>query len=487
MKKNMLIIRPLVLFVALTWLASPVLAETKLKVNGWLGTKTAVSTRAPGGTFYVTNAETEYQYTHMRARIRFDFKATEYVGAVWYSEVDYNFGDAAFATGRGKGGGLGADVTNLETKNLYLYFKVPDKPLEVKVGIQSVGDNFSGVFIANDTAGYTFDVPMDTLKLKGGYYYLWDTSTSTTVDNVNAITLAATKTLSEFSNFGVAGYYLRDNGDSGMGALNAAGSDPVLAGKYGWGSTSNNPATGYTELIPKGTVYEMDSYILGAFGKTRIGSANLDMWGLYNFGDVKVTGGKNINISSIVLDARVQATLGPADVSVEGLYVSGSSKEDDEEFGFVNTGLYSSGSNFYHRHGMMILLPDGKDWNFSSALAYNVSNIYEDKFLGVTGLFGNAKFDLPGKFRGKTGLGTMMSSEQRAVNGNSYMGTEVNGVLTYEITKMAEVSFNAAYAATGDFYEVTAAQAAASGKAGLSSNPTPDNVYYTYLMFKVAF
>jgi hypothetical protein len=454
----------------------------ELKVDGWAGTKTAYSQRAPLGQIYPTEEVLGSKYTHMRGRLRFDFSAVPDVGVVWHNELDFDFGRGAFqASGRNVGGGLGADSTNLETKQLYMYYKVPDIPLKGTIGVNWTTDDFDWVVLGNDTAGFSFDYGED-INLRLGLYRFWTRDIFTTNDNVDFYMLSGSKQVGK-SKIGLAGYYLLDRGANGDGALNQAGPSSI----NGFASLSQNAATGFRELIPLGTDYKLKSYFVGIFGETMLpGDISLSAWGVYNFGDVDLQTGNSIDIKGFALDARLSKQIRDIKFTLEGLYVSGADEDNDQKFGFTNSGLYSAGSNFFHRHGMMILLPDGDDWNYSSALAYNVSNIFEDRFLGVAGAFLNAEFPLPHKFSGKVGLGTLLSARKRVVNDERYMGSEIHAKLYYPLAPRMTVALKGGYAFTGDFYKVSAAQAAASPK-GVAANENPDDIFYTYLEFRVFF
>ncbi len=55
---------------------------------------------------------------------------------------------------RNAGGALAADAIQLETKNVYVWFKVPDTSLDVTVGLQSQSDHYAGIFYGGaDMAG----------------------------------------------------------------------------------------------------------------------------------------------------------------------------------------------------------------------------------------------------------------------------------------------------------------------------------------------
>ncbi len=466
------------------FLFATVASATEIKASGYVGTKTHLSSTKTTGTgqFYPTKDLATSNFTESRGRLQFELIASEVAGAVWHNEIDYNFGGQAYQTGRNLGGGLGSDNTNLETKQLYLYFKVPSLNLKATAGVNWITDDFDWVVIGNDAAGFQFDYATSATRAKLGAYRFWEPNIRAVTNNVDLYMLSGSQQLSPAAKIGVAGYWLKDGtGADGNGMLSQG-----VAVANGYANLSYNAATGNKALIPLGTKYDLNSYFAGVFGDVVIGQAKLEAWGVYNFGKVDVKGGDSIDIKGFAADVRASAKVGPVAISLDTLYVSGSDKNADKEFGFTNSGLYSVASNFNYKQGMMILLNDANDWSYSSAFAYNVSNIYEDRFLGVTGLFGNVRFPLPGNFSGKVGLGTMYSAAKREVNGNNHMGTEVNATLSYAVNKNTSISLNSAYAFTGDFYKVSAAQAAASAK-GVKTNTDPDNVSYTTLVFQVNF
>ena len=56
---------------------------------------------------------------------------------------------------RNDGGGAGGDAVNLETKNVYLEFMVPDTPVKATIGLQGVTLH-KGWFVSDDFAGCPF-------------------------------------------------------------------------------------------------------------------------------------------------------------------------------------------------------------------------------------------------------------------------------------------------------------------------------------------
>jgi len=98
----------------------------------------------------------------------FNFIASENLKLVYKNEIDMEWGDktpsASNPGGRNDGGGAGGDTVNLETKNVYLEFMVPDTPVKATVGLQGVTLH-KGWFISDDVAGARFDMNFDPVSI----------------------------------------------------------------------------------------------------------------------------------------------------------------------------------------------------------------------------------------------------------------------------------------------------------------------------------
>lgn len=533
----------------------------ELKASGQFKVKHIIMNETAGNQLYPRKDLPLARVDYARANMNLQFLANQHMGFVWATELDFHFGDGAYTTNRSMGGGLAADSTNLENKNVYMHFDIPNTPISFRAGITTNTDSYGGTFFNTDAAGLRLLADMGDTRINLDWLRWWNLNNNSLIDDVDVYMLTASQKLAAVKGLiGGSFYYLKDgSGDpkgtaanigGGRGILNRGGvlanantvvnstttgalpaSTPVpvgAAGTYlappaggitatttvqnltqtnaglGLDAPSNgrslgyllaNTATGNAAIIPNGQGYHLDSFYLGLFGNAMAGPVKLEGWGLYNFGTVdyldrngvKTTDAK---IGAFMLDLMGSAKVQNVSLSLEGMYVSGKKDQTDKKFGFVTGNQYQLAGAFYWRHSMMILLPDGDDIDNSNALVYDVANIYENQYLGMFGMFLNASMPLPANFSVKAGVGNVMSAEKRKVNGNSQMGTEINGSLTYTITQATTVQLNAAYAWVGNFYDVAAADIAAftptvGGKPGV--NADKDNVYYTALRFLVVF
>src|SRR5512140_1225396 len=136
MRKGFLVVLAVVLVAAL---AAPAMAG--MDVTGFVRVKEYVSNfkngSAPGGANPVLKKDAPTaSYVDQRLRLKFSF-GDENVKAVWFTETDFSgWGDASAGTKvsaadtgglgaqRNTGAALSADRVNLETKNVYIWFKV---------------------------------------------------------------------------------------------------------------------------------------------------------------------------------------------------------------------------------------------------------------------------------------------------------------------------------------------------------------------------
>ena len=166
-------------------------------------------------------------------RMKFEF-GTENVKAVWFGEIDFaTWGDTSGVAGRNQGGALGGDSINIESKNVYLWFKIPDTSLDFTVGLQNVTDDYAGVLYgAADMAGVMMGGKFEPVKFRLGGFKLYENST----DKANDATLytASVKfVLGKDSSLGLNFDFLQDD----------TGTDPVDTKINPLDNTAANPAT----------------------------------------------------------------------------------------------------------------------------------------------------------------------------------------------------------------------------------------------------
>src|ERR1039457_766754 len=129
-------------------------------------------------------------YFEQRDRLFYTAKVSDDLKLVTGFEIDSMWGDRAqgglpdsgnntnFTTAafRNSGGAIESDAVNLETKWVYLDFKIPSTPTRVTAGIQAFKDSLKGIFFDFDAAGIMASTKLNPLTLNLGYIRGYDQS-----------------------------------------------------------------------------------------------------------------------------------------------------------------------------------------------------------------------------------------------------------------------------------------------------------------------
>jgi hypothetical protein len=484
MRKGFLIVLAVVLVAAL---AAPAMAGMDapsgfIRVKGYMSNFKSGATAPP--LVLPADAPTN-AYVEERFRAKFSF-GEENVKAVWFVETDFNFGDSAGSAipanttggaGRNSGGALGGDRINLETKNIYIWFKLPNTPLDFTVGLQNQTDRFAGVLYgAADMAGIFMTGKMEPASFKIGWAKFYENSFSKTDDltlYVAEVQFAPTKELKIGATFN----FLQDDTQKYASATNLP--FPTLAGDTN----------------------KKQVYTLGVDGAFNAGPATISGFGFYQFGTVKPTLSNldsDVDISGFAVDLRADMNLGPGKFFIEGIYISGDSNDNTNKYKSIvtlnDTAASPGGPSFYARTDMMILLPNADDINTNTALigaaADPGSSLASSSFACITSL-GNCGrgithvgtgFSMPlGKqLTGKVGAGYLMATKKLdnadSTRKGKSMGTELNANVNYNIMKGLDFGLYGAYAWLGDFYQFNTPGA-----------KDPDDLYDVHFRLNYAF
>jgi len=149
----------LVALIAVFALVMPTYAA-EIKINGLWNAKAWARDNYDGN----DDVNDSVQYITQRMRMYFNIIASENLKLVYKNEIDMEYGDNSYANQRNDGGGLGGDTVNLETKNVYLEFMVPDTPVKATIGLQGVALH-RGWFFDDDVGATRFDMNFDPVTI----------------------------------------------------------------------------------------------------------------------------------------------------------------------------------------------------------------------------------------------------------------------------------------------------------------------------------
>jgi hypothetical protein len=428
--------------------------------NYGLGTNTAFTDKAD-----------EAKIWEQRVRMKYTMNLNEYLGFTYFGEFDFDWGDKAFANARNDGGGIQGDTVNLETKNLYMSVKVPETPVSAKLGLQGVGDHWSGYFLLSDVAGILANVKLDAVDITVGTFKLWEGSDLIEDDVDLYAVMLGFKPMGDLK-LGLDFFYANDN--------------------------DFNQQTGNTSAIGiQDSFGGADLYWVGANADYKMGGLGLSGWAMYNGGTLKSGGSSatdDIEVSGFAMDVMGTYTVAGVKFGLEGFYVSGDDDLSDDEIDMpLSTDVWSGSPAVYgaagptlpfYKSGLMILLYDPKSANFSSAAMRDAQN----GALGLWGVVLQGAYTPPNlkAMYVKGAIGYVNSVEDAddayGTGGETNLGTEIAARVGYKMAEALDLSFNGAYVMLGDFYDDWT-----TDKNNAALTTEPEDPWLMYLMAELSF
>jgi hypothetical protein len=402
-------------------------------------------------------------FVEQRFRVKFDF-GTENVKAVWYLESDMLWGDAAgsakqFTTdttgmgaNRNTGGALGADRINTETKNIYVWFKVPDTSLDITVGLQNQSDDYAGILYGGaDMAGIFLNGKYEPVSYKLGFAKLYENDPKKT-DDMTLYTVAVNFVPTKDAKMGLMFYFLQDDSakDNVVTFTSTVSGVPLPA------------AVGANKFARK-------VYMPGINGTFKAGPATISGFLQYQTGKDKSYNPAvaDRDITAYMGDLRADMNVGPGKLFLEGLYLSGGDDPSTKYKAPITLATREAspgGNSAYSRTGMEILLASPDTINVSQCLigcsGGESGSDPGNKGRGIWHLAAGYQMAFSPKVSGNFNIGYLAATkktkadEAAGIKGTD-MGTELNARVNYNIYKGLDVGLVAAYAFIGDFYNFT--------------------------------
>lgn len=477
MRKGFLIVLMVALVAAI---AAPAMAGTD--INGFYRSKGYISNYknySSGNYVNPTPAGIAPTNSYVEQRLRLKFSmGEENVKAVAFFEQDMMWGDTSGQAGtRNAGGAIQGDSINVETKNVYLWFKLPNTSADFTVGLQNVSDPYRGVFMGGaDMAGVVSTFKFEPLSFRVGGFTPWERDTNQADDTQLFIAEAKIAPMKDL-NIGLNFYFIRDGADT-LGAASGETSTSNSAAQFLGG---NQVVAGVTKIYMPGVNVDFNA-----------GVAKISGFAFAQFGDrVYDSGAAKTKFGGYAADLRVDANAGPAKVFLEGLYTSGDKPGTSGKIEGVVVAedfkMQSSSSNPTSLD-LQILTSNGDDINTARNLTYGSNNnrvqagyAMNGVRLGATFIAAGASMKLNDKMTAKVGAGYLRANQTApvALPGTNLslkksMGTEVNANLNYNIMKGLDFGLYGAYAWLGDGYKV-------------AGSPEPDNLYDLHARVNYAF
>jgi hypothetical protein len=456
MRKGLIVLLVAAVAVAFALPAMADLTPKNLNVSGFYRAKSWVSNFqgvAGSGAASLAQDPATAAYVEQRARVKFDF-GTENVKAVWFLESDMNFGDSASIVNRNQGGALSGDSIQIETKNLYLWFKVPDTSLDFTVGLQNQSDPYAGVIYgAADMAGIFMTAKFEPVMFKLGWAKLYENQLVKT-DDATLYVVETNFLPGKAISLGLNFMYLQD--DTGAASGVGVKLNPLNDGTPGPASILANR--------------KVDLYTPGLNATFKLGPATLSGFGFYQIGTAEslIPGVADIDIEAYGADLRADLKLGPANIFLEGIYLSGDDKAGEYNApitlgDYQGTGTGSGGNSGYTRTRMQILLASWDTINSAQCLVGCSGGVYGDSLgLQGRGLWHaalGANVDVAKRIKLEANVGYAEAVKMLTTDPafkDKDLGAEVNAGINFNIAKGLDFGLFGAYVFLGDFNLATA-------------------------------
>jgi hypothetical protein len=359
-------------------------------------------------------------------------------------------------------GAYTADTVQLEIKNAYLDFFLPNTPVEVIAGVQPYA--YGGrLLINNDGAGVTLrtNFAPHVLSLAWLRFNTQDRNTFTNNDGV----ILDWKMVQKAFDVNLYGAYVNDlwNGTQ------ATVTNP-------WDATA----------IPTARDFNQYAYYLGASGGFRPGNWTFFLHGLYVGGkrEFKETAGlanvSDSDISAYAVEALVKYQIGPGMAGlVEGFYASGNDADDQDKIKYFPTAQSSEARSIFGNDRTVFF------WMNAAQIGY-----YHNQQIDFSGMwYGRAAFEYsptawvrfilnylyigdtskgnPGTFTSKISNATQTKvvnspKGSRADKDEDFVGHEINLITTFNIYKNFVYNVGIYYFLPGEVFDTPTRDADAS-------------------------
>lgn len=431
-------------------MATPALADSK--VSGYFRTQfMADNISSPSMTSADKRTNTQIDN---RFRLMYQNNLNEYVNFVYFGEVDTKWGQSskgADATGMNNGGKKGADGVNVETKNVFVDFKVPDSIISARVGIQGIGVGSDGILVGDDMAAAKVNLKLSPTADVTGIYSKWlegDSTAGDTREWDDTDFYAAVVALkpSDALKLNVDLAYLDANAIGGV--INVGAS-----------------LAGYTEA---------DVYALGLGGEAKLGMATLNGYLAYTGGTASATGMTDFDLGGMMGTIKATTKIGTlGDAGLRATYYTADKDSTDNEYkGFV--GDLSGGAYEFAGENLSIFFTDAAYNNTNGGRRALVDAAYAGN--GLLAINGTANLNFSKSCYGKFGAGYFMALEENSSShSDKDLGIEVAARVGTKVAEKVDISLGGAYAFLGDFYK------------SVGSSTDPDDVYKVNFMINVPY
>lgn len=441
--------------------ASPALAEIKL--DGYYRLQGIAQTHLSGQSAFGFKSTDPHAQTMIdnRMRLRLTNIVNEWVSVVYFAEIDAPFGEPSRGE-IGPGGRVTGDGVNVESKNFYLDFKLPDTSLAMRAGLQGWGDAYDAVVVADDMAAVLLTGKLGDATDFHLLYSKWDEGT-------------------RFTFAGRSGRNLWNDTDFYAAGITHKVNDSFKAGATVYFFDDN---TDTTPTVDAGDFDTRELFYYGLNADYRFSDFGLRGWVLLQDGEFENDStGDTVDSTALAASVKGMMIIPQGDVGLRVTYVS-----DDDDDKDNNAWVGGQGTTEFGNENLMIFYEDSLVNNSGTSRFAFADAAGRGFGLLAVNAVANLKKGLPMGLYANLGAGAFWSLTDDAseddvdVREGETLGYEVAARVGKVFAEKVDVSLRGAYAAFGDFYDDTVRDDEGEGSLG-----NPDDVYRVALMVNVPF
>jgi hypothetical protein len=381
-------------------------------------------------------------------------------------EIDFTWGDGSYGSGGNAGSAISADQVNLQTQNIEIELR-PAKNWTINLGLQRMYDTpydpyrtFFDKMLntgsrlnlwGTDGVGIIVRRQTDFSTIKASYFQLYENEIQSN-DDVQLFEFQYLRLLSHKWNLGASIFYVRDRGNgqggpsilgqglnSSLAAFNGTFRFPFGAVPYKSDVSWLGLSAGYNEE------YMMDQLFGSAYVRYNLGTVSLkngDVWE-----DGPSIGGLAANLRAGYRHGQTINDL----IWFDAMYTTGDQNGivDNKYSGVMTGNTWGTPGALHVAHGGYLLFPHANVVNRYIAAVTDISNMG----YGISAIHINASKDIiPHKLNAKLGFASAISNAIPN-GGGTYVGTEANIKVSYQLGVFMSLEFHAANLWLGDFYD----------------------------------
>jgi hypothetical protein len=347
MKRYFVILTAMLLVAAI---AAPSFAGVEFKYGGLYRARMQANDNLTDGT---DDFDDQSFWIDQRLRMFFSFIASERLQLVTKWEADTLWGNETTGAGRHGGGDVGADATNLEMKNVYIDFLIPQTPLRASVGVQGIAA-MKGWLIDDDFSAAVVSTKFDPFAFRLGYIAARNEDVTTTDENIDDIIMGVDYAAGPFA---ASLYGLWQNGhDTPISTQFLVSPNTTVFGDAGspWRLVSPTTAVrntaGFDALNATGLVDDNQLFDIGLSLGYKMDWFNVFVNYVQNLGSYDTNfafagaPAESYDYRGFMVEAGANFTFNPFTFTVGGFYTSGDDDyTDDTEDAF----RYPRGASHY--------------------------------------------------------------------------------------------------------------------------------------------